>query len=218
MIGYTPLPLLALEPGKHHVVVTPPDALDWLSQPWVGEVVLTSGDTTHIEVVFQRSYTIQSEPFGADVVVQQQPVGKTPVYVTLPETEWRTVTLSLPGYADTTFTIGLNEQELFRIVLKPAPDLAADVLKTQSLKKSGKTRKIIYTGVGLALLSGGLALYFRDKANDRFDRYKRTGNPAKFNKFYDDAKKFDRLAAVSFGVFQVSFVFSFTLFLKEANR
>jgi hypothetical protein len=68
------------------------------------------------------------------------------------------------------------------------------------------------------VVSGVLAFYFKKRGNDAYDAYLSTGNPQEFNPAYSQAKRFDKLAAVSFGVFQVSFVASFYLFLKRANK
>jgi len=216
--GLTPLRIQSLGKGKHQIKVNPPDELNWLSNAWVKNVDVTAGDTTDIQVLFQRSYTIHSDPFGAAVFMDNLKIGETPFYLKLFENEWKNITLIKDGYRDTSIAVGLSDQEIFQVELQQRDKKKDELIRIQSMRKARKTRRVIYSGFALALLSGGLALYFRGKANDRFDRYKSTGNPRVFNKSLNDAKKFDKFAAVSFGVFQVSFVFSFVMFLKHNNN
>ena len=216
--GLTPLRIQSLGAGIHQIKVNPPDELNWLSNAWVKNVGVTAGDTTKIQVLFQRIYTIHTDPFGAEVLMDNLKIGETPFYLKLFENEWKNITLIKEGFRDTSIAVGLSDQEIFRVKLQQRDKKRDELIRIQSIHKARKAKKLIYSGFALALLSGGLALYFRGKANDRFDRYRSTGNPRVFNKSLDDAKKFDKFAAVSFGVFQVSFVFSFVMFLKHNNH
>jgi len=210
--------VLKLRAGKHRVTVSPPNKYNWLARAWSDEVMVTHGDTTAVQAVFTRSYAIRSEPFGAAVYMDGVHIGTTPFQLTLPENEAKNLTLTRTGYLDTTFAVGMSDRVLFDVSLRQARHISEQLLNQARPGASPTVRKLIYAGVGLAAFSGGMALYFRSRANDRFDRYKRTGNPALFNKFYDDARKFDKFATGSFAVFQVSFIATFALFLRELNR
>ena len=160
------------------------------------------------------------QQFGAEVFLEDQRIGETPMFLKLLEGEMKRVTLSKTGFKDTTMILGLSEEQFFNIPLRRTKESLNFSLKTKELefKRKSKTKRYLLTSAGLSVVSGALALYFRNKGNQNHDRYLSTADPQTFNKFFDDAKKYDRYAAVSFGTFQVSFIFSFYLYLKEANR
>lgn len=220
LIGQTPLDLQMLPTGLHKINISHPGRVNWLDRDWSREVSIAPDDTLVIEVNFERSFSINSQPFGAEVFLEDQRVGETPIFVKLLEGEMKRLTLSKTGFKDTTMILGLCEEQFFNIPLKRTKESLDFSLKTKELefKRKSKTKRYLYTSVGLSVVSGALALYFRNKGNQNHDRYLATADPQTFNKFFDDAKKYDRYAAVSFGTFQVSFIFSFYLYLKEANR
>ena len=69
LIGFSPLEILTLEPGLHKVQVGHSDQANWLNLDWIGEVNIAVGDTSTIEVLFKRNYSINSQPFGAAVLL-----------------------------------------------------------------------------------------------------------------------------------------------------
>ncbi|MFQ5602392.1 MAG: PEGA domain-containing protein [bacterium] len=219
-MGYTPQNSIALAAGVHSVVVEHPDKTEWLSEDWIREVNIIPDDTLRVPVLFKVTYSINSDPFGAALFFNNVFVGKTPFYLKLMEQETRSIKLSKPGYRDTTLTLGKNDQTFFRVALQPAEKAVQFSKESLSLdyRKKAKSKVLLYSMVGLTLVSGAFSLYFKGKGNHRFDLYRGTGNPALMERYYNDAQKFDRISAVSFGVFQVSFVASFYLFLKQANN
>ncbi len=214
-VGRTPLEVVAISPGRHKLVVEHPNRHNWNEHDFMREIEIAGSDTLDVRVIFQHSYSINSRPFGATVFVQNEKAGETPTRILLQDQEVAEVGLQKVGYRDTTFTVGETDQRLFNIVLLPKPDLQP-ALGRDVAKKTSKKLPFLAT-LGVSLAAGGLALYFRTKADDRFEQYQRTGDPREFDRLFDDAKRFDKFAAASFGVFQVSFALSFFFFLKRAN-
>lgn len=216
-VGYTPLEeVLAVTPGPHTIRVRHPSRYNWNELDFTQDINASPGDTLSIEAIFQKNYSINSHPFGAQVFLALKSVGETPVRVLLKENESADVTLNLAGYRDTTFTIGKDNERLFDIRLHSLqPTMRPDAVR---LNNKARYKMPFLVSLGTALVSGGLALYFRTKADDRFDQYLRTGESRKFKRLFNDSKRFDKFAAASFGVFQVSFAFSFFFFLKRAKN
>lgn len=218
-VGVTSGGVFKLKEGLHKVHIEHPDHTNWFEEDWVADVQILANDTLRVPVIFKRSYSINSQPYGAAVSLDGAAMGETPIFFKLAEDEIKQVTLSKAGFRDTTFTIGQSEQRFFNIELTAAKMPITLSLESASKDKIGSRSKVIlYSTAALALVSGGVALYFRNRGNDRYDSYLKTGDPRLMEKYYNDARRFDRLAAVSFGVFQISFVASFYLFLKEANK
>jgi len=215
-VGATPLAVLAVATGAHKVRVRHPSRYNWNEQDFTEEINVSAGDTVSIKAIFKKSYAINSHPFGAGAFLERKKVGETPVRVLLGENESADVTLNLAGYRDTTFTIGQSRELLFDIRLQPLrPTMGPDAVR---ISNKVRYKMPFLVSLGTALVTGGLALYFRTKADDRFDQYLKTGEPRAFSRLYNDAKRFDKFAAASFGVFQVSFAFSFFFFLKRTKN
>lgn len=220
LIGYTSDSVIVLSAGTHRVVVRHPNRSNWLDEDWFADIEVSEGDTLRLTVIFKKSYSINSKPYGASVFLEQEYIGETPIYVKLYEHEIKNVRLVKQGFEEKKIVIGNSDQQFFDVALQPdkaALDLSLQKVE-RDLRSHSKTKLYLYSTIGLAAVSGALALYFRNRANDRFERYRGTGNPELIDRFFNDAKKYDRYAAVSFGVFQVSFIVSFYLLLKQANR
>ncbi len=217
-VGATPGSVFELTEGLHKVSVQHPDRRNWFEEDWFADVRILPNDTLRVPVVFKKSFSINSQPFGA-LVSGNRVLGETPIFFKLAENEMTQITLSKSGYRDTTFTIGQDDQRFYNIAMSVAraPIRFAPATDNPDERRS-RSKVILYSAAGLALVSGGLSLYFRSRGNDKYDSYLNTGDPELIEKYYRDAEHFDRLAAVSFGVFQVSFVTSFYMLLKEANK
>lgn len=219
-VGRTPLEPYPLAPGLHKISVSHPEPANWFDQDWSANVKISPGDTLRVPVIFKKSYSINSNPFGATVLLGQDPIGETPIFFKLFEHDLKRVTLSKAGFSDTTFALGATAKRFFDIRLRPrtaALQVAPGAISSD-FGRNPRSKVYLYSAAGLTLVSGALAIYFRNRGNEKFELYKSTGNPDLTDKLFSDTKKFDRLSAVSFGVFQISFAATFYLFLKETNR
>lgn len=218
-IGYTPLDIQIIPAGIHTISVAHFDKSNWLGKSWVEEVTVATGDTIFLQVNFKKSISVNSSPYGAEVFIENQFMGKTPFFVEIDEGEKQTITLKKQSYQDTTFSVNDTDFEKIHVQLNKAtksPNMALNGGLEAAKRKSSKN-KFLWT-LGASALSGALTLYFRTKADDKYNRYRKTGNPESFNNLYDDAKTLDKYAAVSYGTFQVSFVFSFYFFFAYKNH
>lgn len=220
LTGFSPLEIRALAPGLHHVQVGHFDPANWLNRDWVGEVNITAGDTSTIEVLFKRNYSINSRPFGAAVLLDQQKFGETPTFLKFDAAEIKQITLSKAGYQDTILTLGSSDIQFFDIKLRKKTGEPSLVLTSGqfSIKQKSKRNRNLFAAISLTVVSGALGIYFRKKANKEFNQYSQFGDPQQFNESFDQTKKYDKYAAVSFATFQASFALSFYFFLKKVNN
>lgn len=218
-VGVTPLAVHEVQAGRHLIQVSHPDQHKWLEKDFKAEIDVTVGDTVVVQVRFVQSYTINSMPYGATVTAAGEVIGRTPFYIQVEEMTTRPVVVSKHGFMDSTIVVGADDVKYFDIRLKSRLLSSADVPPNAfSMKKKSRSNTPLLATLGLSLAAGGLALYFRTRADNRYDRYLATGKPQKLSRFYNDAKRLDRFAAASFAVFQVSFGISFVLFLKRAKQ
>ncbi|MDZ7337232.1 MAG: hypothetical protein ONB30_01690 [candidate division KSB1 bacterium] len=69
--------------------------------------------------------------------------------------------------------------------------------------------------LGTAVTSGAASMYFKNTADERYESYLRASSPKEMNRYYDEACRFDRYAAIAYGGFQVSFVAWVFFFLRS---
>ncbi len=218
-VGTTPLSQQALRPGTHRVRISHPDYGSWLAHDWASDVEILPGQTRMLSVVFDRYVAINSQPYNATVFVGGSEMGKTPCYLKIKDNETLIVTLSTVGYSDSTFAVTSKADQSYRITLVPdnvpAANLNLDFFEPRNKKNRKST---FWLTAGLTAASSALAFYLRDKADSKYDRYLRTGEPNAMKKYYNEARKYDKFAGAAFATFQVSFVVSFYLYLKKVNK
>lgn len=96
--GFTPLSLEDLEPGPRLMLLKHPS----LERPWKTTVALTPGGAETLLVPLASAgglLEVHSEPPGAQVTLDDQPVGHTPLGPNLVHAGTRRVVVSLPGHA-----------------------------------------------------------------------------------------------------------------------
>jgi hypothetical protein len=216
LVGKTPVSPFALPAGDHRLLVSHPDRGSWMARDWVRDISIAEDDTLSQDVVFTLYYAIRSEPFGAKVMVEDRAAGETPLYYSLLEDKIEQVTLTKPGFHDTTFTVGGNGRKTFDIRLRQSSDsIKTGVqLTTEKIEKTTNKTPALYIGGALMLVSGAAAFYFKQQANDSYDQYLQTGNPDDLSGYYNDANSYDRLFRVSFAGFNASLVFTVYTLLK----
>jgi hypothetical protein len=216
--GRTPLPPLSLPAGNHQILVSHPRRGSWMAQDWWQDIRIFEQDTLKLDVVFKMSYTIRSEPYGADVLVEGRKVGETPMYYQLNDDRIEQITITKKGFDDSTLVIGDAGKSSYDIDLAPSskpsdiPGLAG--VASETVQTTRRNPTILYAGATAALVTGALAFYLKKRANDNYDKYLKTGDSEQFSQYYDDANRYDNYFRLSFVGFQVSLVFTVLSFMK----
>ncbi|MDZ7361987.1 MAG: PEGA domain-containing protein [candidate division KSB1 bacterium] len=220
--GFTPLQNHLLPPGKHEIAVKRAQPESWLDFDWVETCSLSAGDTLHFTAHFQKGYSINSMPFGAEVYLDGVLQGTTPLVLRLPEDEIAYVEIRKAGYQAEQLQIGktkegLAETRLYAVTLKPEKDWTVLHEDEASRRRFHLTRnrRISLAAAGLSLASGVAAILLKDKADHFYDQYLTTGLPAQREKFYQRTKDYDRYSGIATAVFETSFAVSFYFFLKS---
>jgi hypothetical protein len=87
--------------------------------------------------------------------------------------------------------------------------------RLQADPRKRRDARLSWVFLGTTLLAGGASLCLKGEADERYDRYLRAGSPAAMNRYYDQACRLDRYAAVAYGTFQISFLLWVVFFLKS---
>jgi hypothetical protein len=224
-VGLTPLQNWPLTPGKHEIAVKRARPESWLDFDWVETCSLSAGDTLNFTAHFQKGYSINSTPFGAEVYVDGVLQGTTPLVLRLPEDEIATVELRKAGYQTQQLQIGklnegLAETRLYAVTLKPEKDLTMrrEVEASRRRFYLTRNRRISLAAAGLSLASGVAAILLKEKADHFYDQYLTASLPAQREKFYQRTEDYDRYSGIATAVFEASFAVSFYFFLKSTSE
>lgn len=76
---------------------------------------------------------------------------------------------------------------------------------------------IAVAGAGLAA-GVGLGFWLKDEADERFDLYLSTGDPARSAELFESAQRYDRASLIGWGIAQASFLGLFYLLTRSEDR
>jgi len=220
--GFTPLQYWPLPPGKHEIAVKRARPESWLDFDWAEICSLQAGDTLNFVARFQRGYSINSTPFGAEVLVNDILQGTTPHIVRLPERETAHVEIRQAGYQSEHLQVGeapgtVAEIRLYNVELKSEQNLPLiqEVEKTRRGFRLHRHRRLSLAAAGLSLASGITAILLKDKADHFYDQYLTASLPEKRERFYQRTEDYDRYSGIATAVFEASFAVSFYYFIKS---
>lgn len=219
-IGRTPLDTLMVNVGEHKLVGVNPDRTSWLDRDWTQVVTVEPNALSKAEVVFNRYYSINSIPYGAQVLLHGEFVGTTPAVVSVADTSAAVdVVVTKEGFNSDSLRLGewsdrFVRVELRRRALTAAPSSTAAFIRAERISRD---RKWIYISAGVGVVSGLTALYLKNRADDAYDSYLATTDPAQMGRLYDRAKRYDSYTLASFGLFQASFLSTVYFLVKSVN-
>jgi len=220
--GHTPLRNFAVPAGEHVFAVRQSLSASWLESDWQERVKLAGGDTLTLAPKFWMGYNLSSTPSGAQVWVEGQSLGTTPLVLRLPDFARARMTLTLENYQSARFEIdpdSLAAPEIsrrhyhFNLIPQPSP-LVLQTKDSDLYSSNGRHRKWGFIAAGVSLAAGIGAVWLKQEADEAYAAYLVTGAPAAREQYYDRAVQYDRYFGAAFGVSQVTFVFSVYSFLK----
>lgn len=221
-IGLTPLRYWPLSPGRHELAVKQARPESWLDFDWAETCSLSTGDTITFVPRFQRGYSINSTPFGAEVYIENVLQGTTPLILRLPESDIASIEIRQAGYRSEQLQVGagVSEVRIYHVDLKPEQNLplAQEVEKSRRGFRLHRNRRLSLAAAGLSLASGITAILLKDKADHFYDQYLTAGLPENRDRFFQRTQDYDRYAGIATVVFEASFAVSFYYFLKSTRE
>lgn len=224
---YTPetLPFVISVPaGSHEIHIYSQMRVTYPAADYSESFNIASGERRVFDGSEGRLSRIQSIPDNASVWLGDSLAGETPLWMPYRTLKGRVVLLKKQGYEDARVlvpdTAGFNDYILAR--LKPVsgylePD---NEFLSESWRNRGVGRHrgwLILSGVA-AVVTGGIAAYYKIKADDLFEKAKlahRRNDFATEASLRKRTKRYDRYATVGFIGMQVSFGGAVILFLKS---
>lgn len=217
LLGVTPLPILELKSGIYEFAISNPYKGLWKHDDWIQKIEIHPADTTVIKPTFKRSLILMTNPFDAQVFFNNQHLGNTPQYFDLPDDKKGQLLILKESYKP--FVINLDTVTASTLKI----DLTRNIELQRSLAfntinkemKIQRHKKLTYSLMALTIASGFASVYLKNQAEKNYNQYLRAGNLKDMNRYYRNAKNFDKYSSVSLGVFEVSFAFSMYLLIKK---
>ncbi len=226
-VGRSPVGPLDLPAKTVRVRVVAPDPRQFNLARDVAEVTLQPGGEATVYLDVRPSVTLRSDPEPAWVFLTGRPLGapdsllgETPLSVRHAVIETSQIRFHREAFADTTLPGSLFAGEAGhppRVSLRPtghgSPALGPAPKPTLFRKKWFQWTLV---GVGAAL--SGAAVILHDRGDLWYERYLESSDVDEIPGLYDRATHYDRLAAVSLGVGQVSLIGGIILLLTGQSE
>ncbi len=195
----------AIPPGTGVLRLVPP-AVDAWSIPPVSRSLagLPAADSLVLTLRFPYRYRIETIPFGASVTLHRPDgtridLGVTPLTHASAEPLEGVLVVERLGYLPERIEPGRDLWNRAVLTLTPALRTTAPQAEVTWSPPRRPRRWIDYAAVGLAVSAGALSVYYKFKADDLYDAYLRTGDPA----LRPRVTAYDDRALVALGVMQV---------------
>jgi len=218
LIGMTPLPPIALQPGIHQIAALNPQRFLWGNLDWQQTIQIISGDTVFLRPVFKILFSVQSEPFGAEVYLNGEFQGTTPLTLAFESTAPNSLIIKKEGYNDHVIDLNRFQANQLHVQLIKNDqffDVKGEKLQQQKIQR--RYRKLTYGLWGLSVLTGLATVYFKDQADEKYQQYLVAGSLQDMNKLFNNTKRFDQYSNISLGAVQGCFVLSFYFLIKSVN-
>jgi hypothetical protein len=207
-------------PGKHTLTLRPDDP-HFVSPYEEVTVEGAAGDT--VGVVLGRPLLSTSPP-GARVLVNGKPEGNTPLYVNPADLVKTGVQFELEGYrsetvpGDSVLAVA-EEGGAYRLELFPE-NVEASRIPLGEPRSYWDNNRTLLIGGSLALLTAGIytGLRYKDRADEIYSEYERTGSRERQDELFHKAERFDRLSLLGWGVGELAFLATFFLIIHDEPR
>jgi len=199
IIGTTPIHRLKISPGAHSIeALSPYDGL-WNIANITKSFAVKSGSDTTIHIRFQRPVAINSIPYAARLIRNDLILGLTPLMIPFDDNRGKEFLLEKEGYRSFRFVLEKPKNYLFElqpiqpeIAVEERPSFTYSLLHTRL-----KSKFIFLTGT---VATHWLAFYFKNVADENYDKYARTADPRLMKKYWDETRKYDRLSDITLGI------------------
>ena len=208
-VGRTPVAESEVLEGMHRIRLFTPSARDWNAIPRFETVRVAEGEQVRKTVELGTSLTVHSIPYGAEVFLNGENLGTTPLYYRTPRTVKAEIILRKQGFEPKTIDASMPAGV---VTLTPTDDMNGGAeVEFEAAPDSEFRRWGTYSSAAVMVISGVVAAYYKDRANNRFDSYLSTNDPGALA----STERNDRRSAMALVFTQISFGVLSYLLLSE---
>ena len=207
VIGYVTNDTLSVPAGFHHLGVTDRNSDVWSAVDWAWSGMLEPDSVYRFETKIERFMILNTIPFGAKVVIEGIQVGTTPFVLKSLESAVEIVMVNyMPIRVEPSELSGKNIMTV--VLVRESPVMASESSSMNSDLTSVGGSMITRSTYLLTAVSGIAAVWFKFEADKAFNALPTAFDPEDIAYYENRLKKYDDLAAVSFGTFQAGFLYS----------
>lgn len=206
-LGTTPLSDVPLRTGYHILRYVRSEKNDWSAAVAADTLFVMAGERIEKKISLPANYHIISEPFGAEVVIDDSVVGITPCFISLLNPP-RAVLLRKPGFSSEEVLFTENTRRMY-VVLSPQSGESETI--SYLVRESTDADVPMYLTATATIISGVSAVYFKVKADNVYAEYRLTGNEA----LVRQVKHYDTISGISLAVSEISLGFLTYLLLSR---
>jgi hypothetical protein len=199
LVGTTPITNYEVEAGYISIEAISNETGIWNNHNIIQEFFITAGQDTTIHLRIPKMVKINSIPFHAKLIVNEQYLGLTPVSVEFNRYRGKEFLIEKENYKS--FRFYLEDPSSHLYTLEPLDISALEEENTSFtyglFHSKMKTKFLFLTGT---VVTHWLAFYFKNLADSNFEKYTNTGNPALMEKYWSNTQKYDRWSDVTLGV------------------
>ncbi len=199
LIGKTPIENFSVKPGNHHLEALSNAPGNWYNTNIYKKITLKAGQDTTIFLRFSRPVKINSIPFDARLLHNDREIGVTPITLPFEENQGKEFRIEKAGYQTFKFMLDNPNSKMYilqKIDLTSSDDESSSFAYS-ILHKNIKSKFFLLTGT---VITHWMAFYFKNMADNNYQKYLGTGNPALMDKYWENTQKYDRFSDISLGV------------------
>ncbi len=216
-IGQTPLKDFPISLGEHELIVTSPFWPAWDKPNFRITFVAVAGEKHQFFAHFLERILVNSIPHGAQVYLDGQLIGETPTTCLKDTSRQQLIVLKKEGYEP--FTVRLAELAKPAIVIRLHEDAewaqAQEKAKSEKEKQLKRRRRLMAASLGVAAVAGLATIHFHSQGNEEYSRYLSTAVPKQMELHYDQAQEYDRIASLTYALFEAGFILTGYYFLTS---
>jgi hypothetical protein len=206
VVGTTPARIDSLRPGVHHIIILDPDIAAWPGEGMRDSIIVRPDTVLTYRYDLRKRYFVTSDPGGADVFFRDSLYGKTPLFLPSVSRDWLSlVRIRKEGYPEVHPVRTGSGILTARFREEWEPESSTEPLMSE------QSSAPLYLSGAATIISGTAAAYFKIKADNRYQQYLATNNPA----FLSETHSIDSGAAVAIVLTQISVIMLVYFLLKE---
>jgi hypothetical protein len=199
IVGTTPLEKLKVDSGLLEIEAIAKESGIWNTNNIKINIYLFANQDTSIQINFPTFIMINSIPYHAKLLHDNSLLGLTPISIDYNKYRGKELLLEKNGFKSFRFLLEKHQSEVFP--LEPI-DLSPGESESPSfayslLHSNVKSKFLFLTGT---VVTHWMSFYFKNLADNNYDKYQSTGNPALMEKYWSNTQKYDRWSDITLGV------------------
>lgn len=190
---------LTLKTGEYKVSVFSSKTKKWNERGYEKLISILPNQNINLTVKNTNLYYINSNPYGSNIIQNNNILGKTPAYINTSNIDnTEKLIIQKNGFYDKDILINQDQTD-YIFKLKPE-SINNEIIVVSPALDNSQAAWYKEGFVAVSLISSWAAFYFKREADKYYNKYSQVGDIAFMNRYYDKTKKFDTYSDISISV------------------